>query len=85
MGKPIQRQLRFWGNNLGVRLPADVVREARLRVDQTVQLTVEKGKIIIEPIADDELTLEERLERFDPQRHAGEAMSVREDLGAERW
>jgi antitoxin MazE len=30
-------------------------------------------------------TLAERLERFDPARHGGEAMPVDSEEGAERW
>jgi hypothetical protein len=31
------------------------------------------------------LTLEQRLARFDPQSHGGEAMAAGERVGAERW
>ncbi len=76
--------IKRWGNNLGVRLPAAVARAARLRADQRVRVTVEGGSVVISPYVDDEQSLESRLARFDPARHGGEAMAA-PLLGAERW
>ena len=77
--------IKHWGNNLGVRLPAAVAREAHLHADQRVRITVEEGRVIITPMRDVQLTLEQRLARFDPARHGGEAMPIEESIGAERW
>ena len=77
--------LKKWGNNLGVRLPAAIAREARLRVDQRVRISVEAGQVRITPVADASLTLAQRLALFDPVRHSGEAMTTDKALGAERW
>jgi len=76
--------IKHWGNNLGVRLPAAVAREAHLRADQRVRISVEQGRVIITPLAEAPLTLEQRLARFDPARHGGEAMASAA-LGAEQW
>jgi antitoxin MazE len=40
--------------------------------------------VIITPVENARLTLEQRLARFDPARHGGEAMRTT-DLGVERW
>ena len=76
--------IKQWGNNLGVRLPAAVAREAHLRVNQRVRVSVEGGQVVITPVADTLLTLEQRLALFDPERHGGEAMASPR-IGAERW
>lgn len=76
--------LKHWGNNLGVRLPAAVARAAHLHADQRVRVAVEDGRVVISPLADTPPTLEQRLARFDPARHGGEAMAS-EALGAEKW
>jgi antitoxin MazE len=76
--------IKHWGNNLGVRLPQSVAREAKLHADQQVRVTVEGGRVVIEPLSTAPLSLDERLKRFDPQRHGGEAMPT-QSLGAERW
>lgn len=76
--------IKQWGNSLGVRLPASVAREAHLRIDQRVRISVESGQVIITPVIDAPLTLEQRLARFDPARHGGEVMAS-QAIGAERW
>lgn len=75
--------IKRWGNNLGVRLPAAVTREAHLQVDQRVRVAVKSGQVIITPVAEAPLTLAQRLAQFDPARHGGEAMASA-TLGAER-
>jgi len=76
--------IKQWGNSLGVRLPASVAREAHLHIDQRVRISVESGQVIITPVIDAPLTLEQRLARFDPARHGGEVMAS-QAIGAERW
>jgi len=76
--------LKQWGNNLGVRLPAAVARAARLSVDQRVRISVEDRAIIIRPVEEEEPTLDERVALFDPARHGGEVMRS-QAVGAELW
>ena len=76
--------LKQWGNNLGVRLPAAVARAANLRVDQRVRVSVKGHEVIITPVGDAPLTLEQRLALYDPARHGGEAMAA-PLIGAEQW
>jgi len=77
--------IKQWGNNLGVRLPAAVAREAHLRVDQRVRVSVEGDQVVITPVDATRFTLEQRLAAYDPKRHGGEQMSTKKTLGAERW
>ncbi|NVZ10375.1 AbrB/MazE/SpoVT family DNA-binding domain-containing protein [Allochromatium humboldtianum] len=77
--------IKYWGNSLGVRLPAAIAREAHLQVDQRVRVFAEDGRVIIAPVDDRHPTLEQRLARYDPTRHGGEVMAETEPLGAERW
>lgn len=76
--------IKQWGNSLGVRLPAAVAREAHLHVDQRVRVSVQGGQVVIMPVTDAPLTLEQRLARFDSTRHGGEVMASK-PIGAERW
>ena len=76
--------LKHWGNNLGVRLPQAVARAAHLHADQQVRVSVEAGRVVIEPLPVAELSVEDRLKRFDPARHGGEVMATT-PLGAEKW
>ena len=77
--------LKHWGNNLGVRLPAAIAGAARLHVEQRVRVLVEGKRVVIEPLADEPLTLAQRLALFEPAVHGGEAMPVSQPLGAEAW
>jgi antitoxin MazE len=77
--------LKTWGNSLGVRLPAAIAREANLHVDQRVRLSVVEGNVIIAPVLNEPLTLEQLLEKFNPELHGGEAMPTAQRLGAEQW
>jgi antitoxin MazE len=81
----VELDIKQWGNNLGVRLPSAIARAAHLRADQRVSIAVEDGRVVVTPMEDAPLTLEQRLARFDPKSHGGEAMSVDERIGAERW
>ena len=58
-----------------------MARAAHLHADQRVRITVEGERVIITPLRDEPLTLEQRLARFDPERHSGEAMPSDEALG----
>jgi len=66
-------------------MPAPVARDARLHVDQCVRVAVEGARVVITPVGDSRLTLEERLAAYDPKRHGGEQMATTGTLGAERW
>ncbi|MFM1909092.1 MAG: hypothetical protein RLZZ591_2769 [Pseudomonadota bacterium] len=76
--------VKHWGNNLGVRLPQAVAREAHLHADQQVRVSVEAGRVVIEPLPVAELSLEDRLKRFNPERHGGEVMAAA-PVGVEKW
>ena len=76
--------IRYWGNSLGIRLPAAIAREAHIHADLRVRLSVEGNQILISPIETESLTLKQRLAQFDPERHGAEVMAS-ERIGAEKW
>ena len=39
-----------WGNSQGLRLPKNVIKELHLSIGDKVKISVEDGKIILEPI-----------------------------------
>jgi antitoxin MazE len=41
--------IRKWGNSPALRLPSALLKEAGYRLDQTVELVVADGRIIIQP------------------------------------
>jgi antitoxin MazE len=62
-----------------------VAREAHLRVDQRVRVSVEGDNVVITPVDTTRLTLEQRLALYDSKRHGGEQMAATQTRGAERW
>jgi antitoxin MazE len=73
MAKSVSK-VQMWGNSLAVRIPAAIARSAKLSEGQPVEISVAEAGVSIVPAGRRELTLAERLERFDPALHAGEAM-----------
>ena len=53
-----QVQISKWGNSSAIRLPKAVLDELGLKPGQTVELTVQDGKGIIEPARQKKITLE---------------------------
>jgi antitoxin MazE len=41
--------IRKWGNSPALRLPTTALKEAGFQVDQSVELLVSQGRIIIQP------------------------------------
>lgn len=54
-------KVQKWGNSLGLRIPKAFANDTRLDKDSLVEITVEKGRIIITPVSTPGLTLEELL------------------------
>jgi antitoxin MazE len=42
--------VRKWGNSAALRIPAPVMRAARLELDESVDVREEEGRIVIEPV-----------------------------------
>jgi antitoxin MazE len=51
--------IRKWGNSPAVRLPVSVMSAAKLELEQRVLVTVEEGRVIIEPLDRIEYSLEQ--------------------------
>ena len=57
----MQGKIRKWGNSLAIRIPQAFVKEAGLVYGTVVKLSVEEGRIVIDPRVEPEYTLEELL------------------------
>ncbi len=66
--------IKRWGTSLGVCLPASIAKAANLHVDQKVRVSVEDGRVVIEPEVKRYPALAERLATYDIARHGGEAL-----------
>ena len=55
----MQVLLKRWGNSAAVRLPAKIMEQASLRIEQAVEVRAEDGRIVIEPVRRSNFTLDE--------------------------
>ena len=53
--------IRKWGNSLALRLPVAVIKEADFNLEQKVNISVTRGRIVIEPLDTVEYDLEQLL------------------------
>ena len=42
--------VKKWGNSAAVRIPAGVLSEARIELEDPVEIRQERGRIVIEPV-----------------------------------
>lgn len=50
--------VKKWGNSPSVRLPVAIMQAASLNIDDTVDIAVEEGRIIIVPVKAKEYSLD---------------------------
>ena len=58
--------VKKWGNSASVRIPVAIMEAASLRLDDSVDVREENGRIVIEPIRPSEYDLAQLLERITP-------------------
>ena len=56
--------IQKWGNSQGIRLPKAILEMANLNENDTVELKVENGKVIISPVKEHR-TLKERIAEYE--------------------
>ena len=69
--------IQKWGNSLALRFVGKVVKTARFEQDTRVHISAEPGRIVIEAAEQAPMSLAEKLKRFDPEKHGGEAMAFK--------
>lgn len=61
-----------WGNSAAVRLPATLLEQANLSPQQPIDLLLSSGRIILEPVRDQEFELSALLSLITPENLHGE-------------
>jgi antitoxin MazE len=74
MQKAATLTLQRWGNSLAVRIPSSVARSVGFKVGQPVEVSAQDSAVRVAAVGEPRLTLKQKLARFDPERHGGEAM-----------
>ena len=62
----MRTKIRKWGNSASLRIPATVLAAANLRVDASVDVREEGGRIVIDPVRDEAVSLDSLLARIVP-------------------
>ena len=65
--------VKKWGNSASVRIPASVMEAAHLSLDQPVDVREEAGRIVIEPVREEEFDLAELVAQAEIGRAQAEA------------
>ncbi len=65
-------QIQKWGNSLALRIPKSFAVESKIKQGSTVEVSLESGKIIVFPVAEQEFTLDELLSKITAENLHGE-------------
>lgn len=58
----MKTQIGQWGNSLAIRIPKFVIESLDLKASDSIEFSIESGKIVLEPIKTlEELSLDELL------------------------
>ena len=63
----IRASIGKWGNSAAVRLPATLMTQANFSDKQPIDLVLQDGRIILEPVAAPDLNLDELLAQITPE------------------
>jgi antitoxin MazE len=80
----MKAMVRKWGNSASVRIPAAVLRAARLHVDEPVEVREEHGRIVIEPVRHKEYDLAQLVKGITRGNRHHE-LNYGEPVGKEVW
>jgi len=79
----MKTKVQKWGNSLGVRFPKLYAKETGIFNGSRVDISIENGKLIIEPVHDEDLSLNELLSKISAENLHGEIES--DSIGKEIW
>lgn len=76
--------VRKWGNSYAIRIPKSFIKEVGLEYRTDVELTLEDGKLIIQPAAEEAPTLDELLAGV-TSKNRHEPVDTDAPMGNETW
>lgn len=76
--------VRKWGNSAAIRLPTSLLNAVQLQIDQAVDVREEDGRIIIQPLRQDRISLDSLTAGItDENRHS--EIDFGRSVGGEAW
>ena len=80
----MKTRIRKWGNSLAIRIPTAFVKEANVAYGTPVELSVDDGRIIINPYTGPEYELDDLLKGVTEGNVHGE-VETGDAVGREVW
>lgn len=80
----MKTRIQKWGNSLALRIPKPFAEEARLAENAAVDVSVRNGRLVVVPIVEPALTLEDLVGQITSQNRHGET-ETGEPVGDEVW
>lgn len=80
----MQTKIKKWGNSLALRIPKLFALDANLKLNKLVDLSIDKGSIVITPISEKEYSLEKLLEGV-TKNNLHEEFDTGAQVGKEIW
>ncbi len=80
----MQTKIQKWGNSLGLRIPRSFAAEAQVEEGTTVDLWVEKGRLLVRPLRVRKYALSALLRKVTRRKLHGE-VSTGKPVGREAW
>ena len=79
-------KIQKWGNSQGLRFTKALLQEARINVGDEVSVSVENGRIIVEPATKvrGKYDLKELVSKI-PQKYQAEELDWGKPVGKEEW
>jgi antitoxin MazE len=73
-----------WGNSYAVRIPKSFIKEVGLEYRTDVELSMEDGRLVIQPIREKPITLDELLAGV-TTKNMHDAIDTGDPVGKEAW
>ena len=80
----MKTQIQKWGNSLALRIPKSFAVESNIGQGSTVEVSLENGRIIVFPVTETEVSLDEMLAQITAENFHGE-IDPGAFVGQEAW
>ncbi len=80
----MKTRIQKWGNSLAVRIPRPLAEESELHEDSAVDVTVRNGKLMVAPLAEPGVSLEELVRQI-TKRNRHHEVETGGPIGNEVW
>ncbi len=80
----MQTKIQRWGNSLGLRIPKSFAAEAHVQAGSTVDISVERGELVVRPVAPRKYQLDDLLRQI-TSSNLHDEVDWGESLGREAW